>query len=226
MDHGKFRKKWLVFHGTASAALEGIVRAGGVVPWDVLEARNIVTPTGEQFFTLEPGTVGRRAVSVVRNPKIAAEYALHSSVVSRALDEEVLSEARNLFEELQSEKAGGRINWGYLQSLSRTVGPKLRALFSKRRLDTDQRYSVIIATVSKRPSPAEYYDKYGVFTPGEELLVQLPLHRSYVFVPAEYVNHARSILARRGPEYAERVFPLDVLEALYKKELKGKGLFD
>ena len=219
-DHGRFRKKWLVFHGTASPALHGVAKTGAIAPWNVLQRRNIVTPTGEQFFALEPGSVARRAVSVTRDPLLAAKYAKHSVIVSRTLDEEVLSEVRSLFEDVRSAKLGDRRDWAYIQSLSKTVSSKLRALFSKRRLRSKELYPVIVATVSKLPNSAEHYDRYGVLEPGEEYLIQMPAHRSYFFVPRENVDHAKQVLSQRDPRLAERVFPLDVLERLYAQELK------
>ncbi len=222
-DHGRFRKKWLVFHGTASPVFHGVAEIGAIAPWNVLQRRNIVTPTGEQFFALEPGSVARRAVSVTRDPILAAKYAKHSVAVSRALDEGVLSEVRSIFDDVRSAKLGNRKDWAYIQSLSRTLSSKLHSLFSKRRLREKDLYPVVVATVSKLPNTAEHYDRYGVLEPGEEYIVQIPAHLSYFFVPKEKIDHARRILSRRDPSLAERVFPLDVLEELHSKELKSAG---
>ncbi len=80
-------------------------------------------------------------------------------------------------------------------------------------------YPVIVATVARERNPAERYAPYAVTAENEELLVQMPLHKSYFFVPREFLDHARKVLSKRDPRYAERVFPLNVLEKLYGKKL-------
>jgi len=226
-DHGRFRKKWLVFHGTASPALPGVVRAGGIVPWNVLERRNIVTPTGEQYFALEPGSFGRRVVSVTRNPLFAAKYAHQAELLSRMfiLDlEQELGYMRKYLADVRRGK-GGSDEWKSFHSYLRVIGSRIARTWSKRRASIDDIYPVIFAAATKQPTPAEHYNKYGITAKSEEYLVQIPLHRAYIFVPRDKVNHARRILSKRDPRLAERVFPFEVLEKLYKRELKGERLF-
>ena len=226
-DHGRFRKKWLVFHGTASPALRGIVRAGGVVPWNVLEVRNIVTPTGEQYFALEPGSVGRRIVSATRNPAFAAKYAHQAELLSRVflLDlEHELNYLRRYLADVRQGK-GSPDEWESFHSYLRTIGKRVAQAWSRRGYAPEDVYPIIFATATKQPTPAEYYNKYGITAKSEEYLVQIPVYRAYIFVPREKVDHARSILSKRDSRLAERVFPFEVLEKLYEKELNGKRLF-
>ena len=127
-DHGRFRKKWLVFHGTASPALHGIVRAGGIVPWNVLERRGIVTPTGEQYFALEPGSIARRAVSVTRDPILAARYARQAELLSRSFFsdfERELGYLRRYLADVLRGK-GGPDEWKSFHAYLRTMGRGLR----------------------------------------------------------------------------------------------------
>jgi len=219
-DHGRFRKKWLVFHGTASPALEGIVRAGGVVPWNVLRVRGIRTPTGEQFYTLLHGDTFSRAVSVTRSPEQAFQYALMSRTLALSAEDDIGSELRNLREYLKDvRRRGDPAEWESFHSYVRSLSGRIVSFFSKRAPRAVVTYPVLVATVARERNPAERYAPYAVTAENEELLVQLPIHKSYFFVPHEFLDHARKVLSKRGPRYAERVFPLDVLEKLYGKRL-------
>ena len=226
-DHGEFSKEALVFHGTDSRALPGIVKAGGVVPHNVLEVRRILPVTGELYFSKEPGAVGRSAVSVSRGRDVdlALHYALQSVKTWRRIHEYIEDE----LEYLRSFRLRGKSSLQPLDAEDfhyglRLLAGRVRSFFSKafRSAGEDRVYPVVVATLSRVRNPAEMYDVTGNVEIGEEYLVQIPVHLSYFFVPDEHVRHARSILSKRGRRYAARVFPFSVLEALYGVNTRKK----
>ena len=214
----------LQFHGTSSRSLPSINRHGAVLSPKDLERTGDYRPRTqrgryEDIGPRPPEDIRDRVVSLTSSIRRALHYA-EENRLRRLNDPAYFEGIMSDLDAIKHEYRGVSLGWPSTFSFS-----NIRAFLSLLRKGYHSakrvpHFPVIVAVRAPNAPRVSSLDPKVRAEPGEKVLVQVPAHMAYFFVPDERLPEAKKFLWK----YKHRVLPLSILYQVAKE--RGRKVWD